>query len=374
MRGAEAVVGYRASMTSTSFRVEPTTSPMPALRRERILADPGFGRHFSDHMVTAHWTPDADWHEGRVHAYAPLSMDPATAVLHYGQQIFEGMKAYAHADGSVWTFRPEVNAARFQRSARRLALPELPAHSFLDAVDLLVRTDRDWIPTGGERSLYLRPFMYASEVFLGVRSSQHVTFCIIASPASSYFRNGLKPVTIWLSTDYTRAGPGGTGSAKCGGNYASSLLPQRQAYEHDCEQVVFLDSAERTWVEELGGMNIYFVHDNGTLVTPELTDTILEGVTRDSILALGADLGLKVDERRVSLDEWRDGVGSGRITEVFACGTAAVVTPVATLRWEGGEVSSGDEPGEITCQVRDRLLDIQYGRAADHHGWLHRVC
>jgi len=234
-------------MTS-QLTVEPTPEPVSPQRRQEILAAPGFGRYFTDHMVTMHWSPQARWHDGRVHAYGPLSLDPATAVFHYAQQIFEGLKAYRHEDGSVWTFRPEMNAQRFRSSAHRLALPELPEEDFLDAVHSLVRTDREWVPSGGETSLYLRPFMYASEVFLGVRAAQLVTFCVIASPAGSYFARGPHPVTIWLSTDYTRAAVGGTGAAKCGGNYAASLLPQRQAAEHGCEQVVFLDSTERTWV------------------------------------------------------------------------------------------------------------------------------
>jgi branched-chain amino acid aminotransferase len=356
------------------FRLEPSAEPVEPRRRQEILAAPGFGRYFTDHMVTALWTPEAGWHDGRVHAYAPLVLDPATAVLHYAQEIFEGLKAYAHEDGSVWMFRPELNAGRFRRSAHRLALPELSEDAFLDALRSLVRTDREWVPRGGETSLYLRPFMYASEVFLGVRPSRHVTFCVIASPAGSYFaRGGLEPVAIWLSTRYARAGEGGTGTAKTGGNYAGSLLPQREAAEHGCDQVVFLDSKEHTWVEELGGMNVFFVHDDGTLVTPELGGTILEGVTRDSILTLAGDIGLKVDERRVSVDEWRDGVASGQITEVFACGTAAVVTPIATLRWDGGEVEH-PTTGEVAGTLRSRLLDIQYGRADDPYGWLHRVC
>ena len=369
----DASVGYRACMTSDlQFGLEPATEPVRQQRREQILTDPGFGRYFTDHMVTAIWTPESGWHDGRVRAYGPLMLNPATAVFHYAQEVFEGLKAYAHGDGSVWLFRPELNARRFQRSARRLALPELPEEAFLDAIESLVKTDRAWVPRGGETSLYLRPFMYASEAFLGVRPSRHVTFCLIASPAGPYFSSGLAPVSIWLSTRYSRAGDGGTGAAKTGGNYASSLLPQREAAEHGCDQVAFLDATEHTWVEELGGMNLFFVHDNGTLVTPELTGTILEGVTRASILTLAEEIGHKVDERRVTVEEWRDGVTSGTIREVFACGTAAVITPVDTLRWRGGEVST-QGVGPVTAELRSRLLDIQYGRVADCYGWMHRL-
>jgi branched-chain amino acid aminotransferase len=356
------------------FAIQRSERPVSDEQRAVVLADPGFGVTFTDHMVTATWTPDAGWHDAAVRPYAPIALDPATAVLHYAQSIFEGLKAYRHADGSVWAFRPDQNAVRFARSARRLALPELPPEDFLASIDLLVRTDREWVPTGGEASLYLRPFMFASESFLGVRPAKQVTYCLIASPAGAYFAKGVKPVSIWLSRDYTRAAPGGTGAAKCAGNYAASLLPQQEALEHGCDQVCFLDAVERRWVEELGGMNLYFVHDDGSIVTPELTGTILEGVTRASILELAGDLGFKVEERKIDVDEWRDGVRSGRITEVFACGTAAVVTPIGRLAWDGGDVvMAGDDPGPVTSTIRRSLLDIQYGRSEDLHGWMHRI-
>jgi branched-chain amino acid aminotransferase len=362
-----------AITTAPQFSTTLSSSAVAAEQRAEVLANPGFGQYFTDHMVTATWTPDAGWHDAGVRPYAPFAMDPASAVLHYAQAIFEGLKAYRHDDGSIYTFRPEANGARFQRSAARLALPELPVESFVEATDLLVRTDADWVPGGGEASLYLRPFMFASEVFLGVRPAKQVTFCVIASPAGAYFASGVKPVDIWLSAEYTRAAPGGTGAAKCAGNYAASLIAQQEAIAHGCEQVCFLDAVERKWVEELGGMNLYFVHADGSIVTPELTGSILEGVTRDSIIELATDLGHKVDERRVSVDEWRDGVTSGDITEVFACGTAAVVTPVGRLAWDGGEVVHGAETGPVTSSIRNALLDLQHGRADDAHGWLHRV-
>ena len=355
------------------FALDADVSRLPEPERAAILAAPGFGKHFTDHMVTVTWTPEGGWHDARVRAFGPITLSPAAAVLHYGQEIFEGLKAYRHDDGGVWGFRPDANATRFARSARRLALPELPEEAFLGSIEALVRTDVDWVPTGGEASLYLRPFMFASEPFLGVRPAREVTYCVIASPAGAYFSGGVSPVSIWLSTEFTRAARGGTGAAKCGGNYAASLAPQQEALAHGCEQVCFLDAAEQTWVEELGGMNLYFVHADGTLVTPELTGTILEGVTRSSILALAGGLGLQVQERRVSVDQWRDGVASGAITEVFACGTAAVVTPLGRLAWEGGEVVMGTEPGEVTMRVRQALLDIQYGRVSDTHGWLRQL-
>ena len=359
---------------SLEIEFSPAARRVDRGRLAEIHANPGFGLHFTDHMFVAEWTPDRGWHDARVTAYAPLSLDPATAVLHYAQEIFEGMKAYRHDDGSVWTFRPEENAARMVRSARRLALPELPVQDFVASVDALIRADEHWVPEPeGEKSLYIRPFMFASEKFLGVRPARHVTYMVIASPAGAYFAKGVHPVSIWLSEDYTRAGVGGMGAAKTGGNYASSLVAQQEATENGCDQVVFLDAVERKWVEELGGMNLYFVYDDGTIVTPELSGTILEGITRSSIIELCQQQGWKVEERKVSVDEWRDGVASGRITEVFACGTAAVVTPVGTLKWRGGEVGSGEETGPVTQQVRRALVDIQYGRAEDSFGWMHRV-
>ncbi len=348
-----------------------SSAPVPDERLAEILANPGFGVHFTDHMLLVEWTPETGWANARIEPYGPLSMDPATAVLHYAQETFEGMKAYRHDDGSVWTFRPEENAARMVRSSRRLAFPELPVDDFVQAVDALVAVDQRWVPDpAGEKSLYLRPFMIATEVFLGVRPAQHVTFLVIASPAGAYFKGGVKPVTLWLTEDYTRAGRGGMGAAKTGGNYASSLVAQQEATAQGCDQVVFLDAQEGRYVEELGGMNLYFVHDDGRIVTPE-TGTILEGITRASIIELAGKLGHQVEERKFSIDEWRDGVSSGRITEIFACGTAAVVTPVGTLKWDGGEAPAPAST-DLTMRVRQALVDIQYGRAEDTFGWMHR--
>ncbi|MEJ7628214.1 MAG: branched-chain amino acid aminotransferase [Nocardioidaceae bacterium] len=358
---------------SSPITVERSAAPVAAARREKILEEPGFGVYFTDHMFVASWTPDARWHASKIKPYGPFSIDPATSVLHYAQEIFEGMKAYRHADGSVWLFRPDLNAARFVRSATRLALPPLPESDFIAAVEALVRADLDWVPGGAEKSLYLRPFMFASEVFLGVRAANEVTFAVIASPAGAYFGGGVKPVTIWLSEDLTRAAPGGTGAAKCGGNYAASLFAQQEASAHQCDQVVFLDAARHEMIEELGGMNLFLVYADGSIVTPELNDSILAGVTRASILELADHMGHKVDERPIGVQEWREGVRSGEISEVFACGTAAVVTPVAALRWRDGEAHSPLPAGEVTLGLRARLLDIQYGRVEDSHGWMHQV-
>src|SRR6476646_3874008 len=272
----------QATAPSTlTFEVTRRADVLPDAEREDILANPGFGKKFTDHMLLATWTAGEGWRDGRVTAYGPISLDPSAAVLHYAQEIFEGMKAYRHADGSIWTFRPEANAARFARSARRLALPELPEADFIESLRQLVSVDQAWVPAGdaGEKSLYLRPFMFASEAFLGVRPAQRVTYSVIASPAGAYFSGGLKPVTLWISTDYARAGEGGTGAAKCGGNYASTPAGQLEGIEHGCDQAVFLDSSSQTYIEELGGMNLFFVTRDNRINPPELTGTDLQGVT-----------------------------------------------------------------------------------------------
>ncbi len=358
------------------FLLKRNDQAVAAERRAEVLADPGFGKVFTDHMVTMTWTSSDGWHDGRVGPYAPLVLDPSAAVLHYGQEIFEGLKAYRHPDGSVWAFRPDRNAARFARSAHRLALPELPAEDFIGSVRALVQADVDWVPGygDGEKSLYLRPFMFASEAFLGVRPAAEVTYCVIASPAGPYFAGGARPVSIWLSEDYTRAAPGGTGAAKCGGNYAASLAAQLEATRQGCDQVCFLDAVEHRWVEELGGMNLFFVLDDGSVVTPQTDGTILAGVTRDSVIELLRDAGHRVTERRVDIAQWRDGAASGQVREVFACGTAAVITAVGRLAWSGGEVTvGGGVIGPVTASVRKALVDLQYGRAEDPRRWMHRL-
>ncbi|MGI8434667.1 MAG: branched-chain amino acid aminotransferase [Nocardioidaceae bacterium] len=360
--------------TNVAIAVEPHSSPVSPERRAEILADPGFGVHFTDHMVVIEWTPGQEWHDARLQPYGPFMMDPAASVLHYAQEIFEGLKAFRHSDGSVWAFRPEANAARLRRSSVRMALPELPEEQFLAAIEALVSADVAWVPSGDGQSLYLRPFMFASEVFLGVRPAKHVTFAVIASPAGPYFGGeGVRAVSIWLSEEFSRAAPGGTGAAKCGGNYAASLIAQQEAIDNGCDQVVFLDAAEHMLLEELGGMNVFLVLSDGTLVTPELNGSILEGVTRSSIIALAEENGHKVDERQVPIDEWRDGVASGEVQEVFACGTAAVITPIGTLKWRGGGVSTGSACGPVTARLRRQLIDIQFGRAPDPYSWLHRL-
>jgi branched-chain amino acid aminotransferase len=350
-------------------------SPVTRSERERLLANPGFGRIFTEHMVRMGWTTKEGWHDAELTAYAPLSLDPGTSVLHYAQAVFEGLKAFRQASGGVAVFRPDAHASRFRRSARRLALPELPEEAFMEAIDQLLAVDHEWVPSAPEHSLYLRPLMYASEVTLAVHPADEVTFLLIASPSGSYFPRGVKPVTVWLSEDFSRAAPGGTGAAKTGGNYAGGLLAQAQAAEKGCDQVVWLDSQEHRWVEEMGGMNLCFVFGKGRdarLLTPALTGTLLPGITRDSLLVLGRDLGYSTEEGRISIDEWRSGCEDGSITEVFACGTAAVITPVAAAKSAGGSWTVGDGgPGEVSMRLRQALVDIQRGAAPDPHGWLY---
>jgi branched-chain amino acid aminotransferase len=362
------------------FELELRSDPATAEARNAVLDKPGFGQAFTDHMVVASWTAEGGWHDQKVTAFAPLSVSPAAAVLHYTQEIFEGLKAYRHQDGSVWAFRPDRNAARFTSSAQRLALPHVPEDDFIAALRALVTVDETWVPPygSGETSLYLRPYMIATEPALSVRPAREVLFGVIASPAGAYFATGPKPVSIWLTATSIRATPGGTGAAKCGGNYAASLAALAEATEHGCDQVAYVDAVERKWLEESGSMNLFFVYADGRIVTPELSGSILEGVTRSSVLELARDLGHTVEERRISTDEWRDGVRSGEIVESFASGTAAVITPIGRIAWSGGDLTIGDHSvdhgvGPVTANLRKSLLDLQYGRTPDAHGWLTRL-
>jgi branched-chain amino acid aminotransferase len=368
-------VGYRRGMSDdVTFETIPSQVRRSQAERTRLLENPSFGQVFTDHMVSASFSADRGWHDARVGPYEQMSLDPATSALHYGQSIFEGLKAYQQPDGSVALFRPEQNAARFQRSAARLAMAPVPEQLFLESIRRLVEIDRDWVPQRPGEALYLRPLEFATDAFLGVRPSSSYRYLLVASPAANYFPGPIRSVSVWLSTDYVRAAPGGTGEAKCAGNYAASLLAQVQAAEHGCDQVVFLDAAEHRYVEEMGGMNLYFVRSDGRLLTPPLTGTLLPGVTRDSILTLGRDLGLEVEEAPISTEEWERGCSDGSISEVFACGTAAVVTPVGEVKHAGGTFAVADaQPGAVTMKIRESLLGIQHGTAPDQHGWMRRV-
>ena len=356
------------------FTRTPHPAPVSDTIRAQAIADPGFGKVFTDHMVTIEWDEDHGWHGATLGPRQPLSLDPACAVLHYAQEIFEGLKAYRLADGAMGLFRPHENARRFNASADRLAMPNLPEETFVEAIRQLVLVDSGWFPPVQGGSLYIRPFMIATEAFLGVRPAKQYKFLVILSAAGNYFKSGAPAVSIWVSQDYTRAAPGGTGAAKCGGNYAASLVPHANAVARGMDQVCFLDAAEHRWVEELGGMNLFFVFDDGSLVTPPLTGTILPGITRDSLLTIAREEGLAVREERYAFDQWRADAQSGLLTEAFACGTAAVVTPIGKVASHDGEFTVGSGgPGQTTQRLRDKLVSIQRGTTEDRHGWVMRL-
>ena len=367
------------SMTKLEFTVQKNENPASDEQRAEILKDPKFGQEFTDHMVAIDWTEEEGWHNARVTPYAPIEFDPASMVFHYGQAIFEGLKAYRQPDGSIATFRPEQNGQRLRNSARRLAMPELPDELFLESLRQIVAVDEAWVPeAGGEAALYLRPFMISTEVSLGVKPASSYTYYVIASPAGAYFEGGVKPVKVWISEDYVRAAPGGTGAAKFAGNYAASLLAQAQAQEKQCDQVVWLDAIERTYIEEMGGMNLMFVYgteDNGIkVVTPELSGSLLPGITRDSLLQVAEDLGYDTEEVRISVDDWMTDVANGKLTETLACGTAAVITPVGHVVGNGIDFTVNDnEAGDVTMKMRERLTKIQRGEHEDAHGWMHTL-
>ncbi len=360
--------------TLPPFTIEPNSAPVDPAKRAEMLVDPGFGRVFTDHMAIIRYSDDKGWYDPKITARAPLTLDPATAVFHYAQEIFEGLKAYKRADGSMALFRPEANAARFNRSAQRLAMPELPPALFLESVEKLIIMDREWCPPVDGGSIYLRPFMIASEVFLGVKPSSEYLYMVIASAAGNYFKSGTPAIKIWVSEEYTRAAQGGTGAAKCGGNYAASLIAQAEASRNGCDQVVFLDTAENRWIEELGGMNLFFLFDDGTLLTPPIGGTILEGITRDSLIKLAQAQGITVREQPYAIDQWRADSQSGKLIEAFACGTAAVVTSIGSVHSNSGSFTIGaGGPGQLTQKLRNDLVSIQRGTAADPYNWVHHV-
>lgn len=359
------------------FELKPSRAPKSASEREAILKGTlGFGRVFTENMVQIRYA-DGAWQRGELVPYGPITLDPAASVLHYGQAIFEGFKAYRQPDGGLATFRPEANGKRFAASAARLAMPALPVDLFVGAADVLLRHEDAWVPSGVGQSMYMRPLMIATEAALGVRPAKEYVFLLFGSPSGDYFPQGVKPISLWLTKDYVRAAPGGTGEAKCAGNYAASLVAQQQAIDEGCVQVIWLDAVERKYVEEMGGMNLFFVYKDGAghkLVTPQLTGTLLAGVTRDSLLKLAADLGYGIEEKMVSVQDWEDGLNDGSLIEVFACGTAAVITPVGEVKFAGGKWDiNGGEFGLHARKLREALLAIQYGQAPDPHRWMHRV-
>ncbi len=359
-----------ASLTpAINFDLHTSEQRVPDQVRANLLESPGFGQVFTDHMISLRWSADRGWHDGKLEPYGPLVLDPATAVLHYSQEIFEGLKAYRQDAGPIVAFRPHANAARFRRSAARMAMPDLPEDAFVQAIEVLVTHDKDWVPANADHSLYLRPFMIATTAALGVgRPADSYLFLLIASPSGSVFAgDGLRAVSVWLAEGFTRAAPGGTGEAKTGGNYAASFLGQKQAIDNGCDQVVWLDATEHLFF-------VYGAGEDARLVTPPLTGTLLPGITRDSLLTLAPDLGIPVSESAISVEQWRSSCESGEITEVFACGTAAVITPVAEVKGATGSWTIGDgQPGPLTMRLREQLLGIQFGRLPDPHSWVHKI-
>jgi branched-chain amino acid aminotransferase len=332
-----------------------------------------FGKQFTDRMFVMEYDAGKGWHSARIEPYGPFSLDPAALVLHYSQEIFEGLKAFRRQDGRIALFRPEENIKRFNRSARRMCMPEVDAAFFLKALKELVRLEADWVPRSEGTSLYIRPTMIATEAVLGVKPAEKYLCYIILSPVGAYYKGGVNPVKIWISDEYVRVAPGGTGEAKTGGNYAASLFASREAAQKGFDQVLWLDAVHRKYVEEVGSMNICFLYD-GKVVTSPLKGTILDGITRRSILALVKEMGLEIEERALTVDEILDGATNGRLEEAFGTGTAAVVSPVGQLTFRDRTVTlGGGEAGKLTLKLYETLTGIQYGRLPDTHGWVEFV-
>lgn len=359
--------------TVAAERFPVTVNPHPASdeEHEAHMERLAFGEAFGDHMAVADWTLEKGWHDHRIQPFEALQLSPAAAVLHYSQTVFEGLKAFRWDDGSVWTFRPGFNSARLTQSAERIAVPGVELDDFIGAIVAMVRTDEKWVPTAENSSLYLRPFIIANEPFLGVRPAHAYQFLVISSPVGPFFKGGLNPVSIYVATDFHRSAPGGTGAAKTGGNYAASLLPQQIAAAKGFEQVCYLDAQSNTHLEELGGMNVFLATEDGRVMTPRLTGTILEGGTRGAIIQLLADRGIEVEQRDISLEEVVTGVTNGEISEMFACGTAALVTPIGRLGGEGFDLTL--EGGEVAQSLYEELSAIQRGYAEDRHNWMYRL-
>ncbi len=360
-----------AAEVAGEFARQPHPSLATPFQRKAKMDKLLFGKDFSDFQAHATWTQEKGWHNKVIEPYSPLVMDPAAAVLHYGQEIFEGLKAYRHEDGSIWTFRPSYNAARLNYSASRLAMPQMSHEDFIASIVGLVNADSEWVPDLPGSSYYLRPFTFASEPFLGVRAAHQYEYLVIGSPSGPYFQHGYQPINVWVEREYHRAGPGGMGDAKTGGNYASSLLPKVKAHDEGYDEVLFLDAATDTNLDELGGMNVFVVMADGSLKTPKLTGNILPGCTRSSIMQLLRSQGVTVSEETISLQALLDGIESGDVAEMFACGTAAVVTSIGSLTGEGFHVEI--PAGEKTKSIYDQITAIQLGQAADTFNWLYRL-
>ena len=329
----------------------------------------GFGKIFTDHMFVMNYTEGKGWYDPRIVPYGKISLDPSAMVFHYGQEMFEGMKAYYGVDGKIRLFRPDMNAKRANASNERLCIPEIPEEDFVQAVSELVKVDADWIPKNEGTSLYIRPFVIATDEFLGVAPSKNYLFIIILSPSGAYYASGLNPVGIWIEDDYVRAVNGGIGFAKTGGNYAASLAAQEKAHADGYSQVLWLDGVERKYIEEVGAMNIFF-KINGVVTTPMLNGSILPGITRNSVLAICRHWGLPVEERRISVDELIEAQNNGTLEEVWGTGTAAVISPVGKLRYKDTVMTIGDGGiGELSQKLYDTVTGIQWGKVEDELGW-----
>ena len=351
---------------SLKIRIDPLADPRPVHFPEVL----GFGRYFTNRMFTQRYAPEQGWHDAAITAYRPLSLDPASQILHCGQDVFEGTKAYLRPDGRINLFRIEQNMARFNRSALRMGMPEIDVQAHIDAIETLVRMEHEWIPSQPGSALYIRPVMISTETTLEVRASQTFLHFVILSPVGPYFGTGLSPVPVFISHDYVRAVRGGTGEAKTIANYAGSIFATEEARQQGFQQVLWLDATERRLVEEVGGMNIAFVYGGKRISTPALSGSILPGVTRDSILRMAPDLGFEASEDRIDVEEMLRDVETGRISEVFAMGTGAVIAPVGQFRYRGKDYTvNGNRTGPVAQRVFDALTDIQYGRTEDGYGW-----
>ena len=341
-----------------------------------LFSDPlklPFGRYFTDYMFTMEYSQGQGWKNPCIKPYQPLVLEPSANVFHYSQEVFEGQKAYQSKKGDILMFRPLENARRLNRSLMRLCMPEIDENIFLQAECELLKLEKRWIPTQKGASLYIRPAVIGTEPALGIKASNEYLFFIILSPVGPYFKEGFNPVSLWVSDTYARAGNGGTGEAKTGGNYAGSLLATREATQNGYSQVLWLDAGEHRFIEEVGAMNIFFVLD-GKLVTPALSGTILHGITRKSVLELAPELGIKAEERKIAIEEVIDGIHTGKLTEVFGAGTAAVISPVGKIAYKGKDyIVNEKNTGTWAQTFFDTLIGLQYGEIPDKYGWVYQI-
>ena len=333
-----------------------------------------FGRSFTDHMFVMNYSTDKGWHDGRIVPYGPFELEPSAMVLHYAQEVFEGMKAYRTPDGGVQLFRPMENALRLQSSCERLCIPPVDPQTVVDAIKQLVKLEADWVPSEPDTSLYIRPFVIATDPALGVHASHTYIFAVICCPVGAYYAEGINPVKIYVEDEDVRAVRGGTGYTKCGGNYAASIRAGARAEEKGYAQVLWLDGVERKYIEEVGSMNVMFQVD-GTVITPKLTGSVLPGITRKSCIELIKSWGIPVEERLITAQELFDAAAAGKLDEAWGTGTAAVVSPIGEMGWEGKHITvSGGKIGSLTQKLYDTLTGIQWGKIPDEHGWTVKVC